>query len=239
MSDATLVLCMAGLYRRFREAGYTTPKYLLPVRGEPILAWIVRELAPRRLVLVANRRDQGHEQAIRSALALGGVPGADLHFVGDTSGQAETAAIGARRALALGFDGPMAFHNVDTVLLGRDLAAIGAVLGLAQGYIDVFDNDSPAYSYVAVDGDRVTRIVEKQVISRHATTGLYGFRSPAYYLARQAATAHRSRGEFYVSDVYKAMLEDGEQIQVGRGAGGAVVLGTPAEYEAYVAESGR
>ena len=239
MSAPVLTLCMAGLYSRFRDAGYTTPKFLLTVQGETILGWIVRELAPEALVLVANERDAAHADAIRGAVADAGRPDADLHFVGDTSGQAETAAIGARRVAALGHTGPIVFHNVDTVLQGRDLATIGRVLDGSDGFIDVFDSQSAAYSYVAVDGDRVTDIAEKVVISRHATTGLYGFHSATDYLRRAAATTHRSRGEFYVSDVYRGMLDAGADIRIDPAPKPAIVLGTPAEYEAWVAEHGR
>jgi dTDP-glucose pyrophosphorylase len=237
MAQPVLVLCMAGLYSRFRKAGYATPKFLLTMSGQTIIARIVSELAPAALVLIANERDAEHGDAIRAALATIGHGDADLHFVGDTSGQAETAAIGARRALALGHTGPLVFHNIDTVLLERDLGAIGDILTRSDGFIDVFDNDSAAYSYVAVDGDRVTDIAEKVVISRHATTGLYGFRSAAYYLEQAAETTRRSKGEFYISDVYRRMLDHGADIRIETESGPAIILGTPAEYESWTQEN--
>lgn len=229
MPEPALVLCMAGLYRRFRDAGYTTPKFLLPVGEETLLARIARLLPAPELLLVANERDREHEAAIRAAVPTGG-----LLFVGDTSGQAETAAIGARE-LAPRWTGPVLFHNVDTLVIGRDLHRIGEILARADGFVDVFDSDSPAYSYVAVDGARVTAIAEKVVISRHATTGLYGFRSCATYLEACAATTTRSRGEFYVSDVYRTLLERGGVVEIDAAREGqdTVVLGTPEEYERW------
>lgn len=224
-----VVLCMAGLYRRFRDAGYTTPKYLLPLQGRPILRHVVDGLDPDGLLLVANARDVVHEAAIRAAV---GRP-AELTWVGDTSGQAETAAIGARRVAELGFVGPILFHNVDTVVRGRALEAIGAVLAEADGFIDVFPQSSPAYSYVSLDGVRVTDIAEKVVISPHATTGLYGFRSAEVYLRAANATTRRSEGEFYISDVYRTLLDRGADLRadpVGEGHE-TLVLGTPVEYE--------
>ena len=44
VSAPTLVLCMAGHYTRFRDAGYRGPKFLLTVRTETILSRIVRAL---------------------------------------------------------------------------------------------------------------------------------------------------------------------------------------------------
>ena len=220
---------MAGLYRRFREAGYTTPKFLLPLRGRSILAHIVDELSPERLLLVANERDLPHADAIRAA-----APGAVLKFIGDTEGQAQTAMEAASLALAQGWGGdPLVFHNVDTILYDRDLRRIGQILREADGFIDVFDADSPAYSYVRVDADNwVTEMAEKVVISRHATTGLYGFASPESYLSHARATTERTKGEFYVSNVYSRMLAQGCRIRIEPVPRRTVILGTPAEYEA-------
>ncbi len=238
----TLVLCMAGIYRRFREAGYTTPKYLLPVDGAPLLARLAAELAPQvdEVVLVANTRDAAWRDAIVAAMAEAGGPPATLHFVGDTSGQAETAAIGARLVRGAG---PVLFHNVDTLLFGRDLRSYGAALERADGLIDVFPNDSPAYSYVQLGGAPqggfapIVDIAEKRVISPHATTGMYGFASAAAYLDHAARTTHRSGGEFYISDVYRHLLDHGATLLAPTDVAGhrTVVLGTPAEYEAWVA----
>jgi len=224
---------MAGLYRRFRDAGYTTPKFLLPVQGRSILSIIVEELRPASLVLVANRRDRDHEDAIRGAVGA-----CRLLWIGDTGGQAETAAIGAR---AVESGGPIVFHNVDTIVKGRDLVEVGSRLSEAAGYIDVFDSDEPVFSYVAVEGGRIVEIREKVVISRHATTGLYGFASAEGYLAACAATSQRSGGEFYISDVYQTLLDRGERLVINASSEGheTLVLGTPSQYEAHIARVGR
>ena len=60
-----LVFCMAGLYKRFRDAGYTTPKFLLPWDGRPVMEWIVARMYDPAVfagvVFVANRRDREDE----------------------------------------------------------------------------------------------------------------------------------------------------------------------------------
>lgn len=239
MTEPTLALCMAGRYRRFAEAGYRTPKFLLPWRASTILAEIVRELAPTRLLCVANRRDEHHTDAILAAARAGGVDEPVLRFIGDTEGQAATAQEAARLAADQGWDGPFVLHNVDTVLVGRDLSHIGVLLGEADGFIDVFRSGSAAYSYVDVEADggrqRVTRIAEKVVISPWATSGLYGFTSPQAYEDAAARTTARSRGEFYVSDVYGTVLREGGRILANAAddpGRQTIILGTPAEYRA-------
>lgn len=243
MSEPILVLCMAGRYSRFRQAGYTTPKFLLPVDKagrQTILGWITDELAPTRVVCVTNTRDDVHLGEVERILSAGGAREVAVRSTGDTEGQAATAILGAEVVVQQGWNGPILFHNIDTVLLGRDLAAMGARLASCDGLIDVFAHDAPIYSYCAVDGDRVTAIAEKVVIGPWATSGLYGFSSAGIYLRHAAATAHRSGGEFYISDVYRTMLDAGCDLRVSPASlADTLVLGTPAEYEAWFAEHAR
>mgnify|MGYP002779850139 CR=1 FL=1 len=232
-----LVLCMAGLYKRFRDAGYDTPKFLLPWAGRTVLETILDEMlgggAFSRAVLVGNVRDAAHEARLRNVLKRAAVD-TDLKFVSDTGGQAETALIAARY-LDTRFDAggePVVFHNVDTVLLGRDYHDVAAALGEWDGYLDVFPSASPNFSYAATDETgAVTAVAEKRVISPFASTGLYGFRSAAAYA--EWAEWSTFAGEFYVSDVFRRVLADGGRVTLNRSSVGhrTIVLGTPAEYE--------
>ena len=236
-----LVYCMAGLYKRFRDAGYLTPKFLLPWEGRPALDHVIGTMYDASVfsdvVLVANQRDQPSADSIRRVMAAHNIPPNRLTFVPDTRGQAETALLGLDHLDRIGAspDRPVLFHNIDTVLIGRDYRTINRTLHEAHGYIDVFDADSPAYSYVSADAaGRVSKIAEKIVISRHATTGLYGFASARVYREHAGATAYR--GEFYISDVYRSMLEAERDIRINTSSTEhrTIIVGTPAEYEALV-----
>lgn len=241
-----LVFCMAGVYRRFREAGYATPKFLLPWRGTTILEEIIRQIlgtnpidSPFRSVcFVANERDQSwHEQLVR---VLNGfkIPSSAVRYVQDTPGQAATALLAGPLLRSLrgehAHDEPVVFHNIDTILIGRDFDELRRTLQQVDGYIDVFDADSPSYSFVqATPAGRVTEIVEKKVISRHATTGLYAFASWRLYETWAAQTT-AAGNEFYISDVYKRMLNAGLDIRMNTSSTDhqTIILGTPTEYEA-------
>jgi hypothetical protein len=237
-----LVFCMAGLYARFRRAGYALPKYLLPVEGgESLLAAIVAPFAKsgcfHRVLFVANRRDEAHRLEIETVARAAGAP-AEVVFIGDTGGQAETACL-ALDVLAAGASDPVekvVFHNVDTILENRDFCRLSALLDEYDGVIDVFDADRPIYSYVALDAaGTVVDIAEKVVLSRHATSGLYAFASGR----RFTETFRRATfpAEAYISDVYKQMLREGARLAVYRAENAAdtLILGTPLEYEAYLA----
>lgn len=239
-----MAFCMAGTYRRFREAGYTTPKYLLPAGdGRTVLGRILDGLLDRvavgRVCFVANRRDERHVPAIHAELVKRDIAKRALRLIGDTAGQADSAIEACNLLDDLGSHGdrPVAFHNVDTILEGRDLSLVSHTLGTAAGWIDTFTSASPAFSYVAAGPDgRVRAIVEKRVISDCATTGLYAFSSRAHF-RRCAWGPWAPTGEHYISSVYQRMLDHGDIVIAGR-AGPAtktLVLGTPAEYEAHLA----
>jgi len=239
----TLVICLVGLGTRFTEKGYPEPKFLLPLHDKrSMLAVIVAELIkiqrPRRLIAVVNDRYREKSGEILEDLGPLGLTQDGLHFVPLTRGQAETAAIAARNLVEDG-DGarPIVFHNGDTLLYGRNLGEVGDRLVDAVGLIDVFEADSLAYSYVEVDGTGgAMRIAEKQLISPWATTGFYGFRNPELYL--DAYNDSTFTGEEYISAVYQTVIDRGGRVEIlNAGPAGTDILGTPEEYEAYLARS--
>ena len=235
-----LILCMAGIYRRFREAGYDRPKYLLPWDHATVLDAVMDGLlhdgAFTGAILIANQRDESWAESIRTVMDRHAIPPQHLLFTTDTAGQADTGLIGidGLERLSVPADRPIVFHNVDTVLLNRDWHAVAASLAVDDGWIDTFDADSAAYSYVAVDAAmRVTAIAEKVAISRLATSGLYGFADANAYRAA-CVRSLADRGERYISGVYRTMLQDGACLRAGRPGPSTdtLILGTPAEYEA-------
>lgn len=244
-SEMNLVFCMAGIYRRFREAGYTTPKFLLPWRGTTVLDHILASMlgqpptAFSSVHFVANQRDMPWHDRLARVLGLWGIDAGCVRYVGDTAGQAATALIGIdllRDRLGGASElQPVAFHNIDTILLNRDYREIAGVLGASDGYIDCIDADSPAYSFVGADAaGRAIEIAEKIVISRNATTGFYAFKSARTYRDWATQTSPAA-GEFYISDVYKRMIAAGCDVRINTrlpDVQDTIILGTPAEYEA-------
>jgi NDP-sugar pyrophosphorylase family protein len=237
-----LIFCMAGLYRRFREAGYTEPKFLLPWHNATVLHHIVGELSRSeafdQILLVANRRDRPYRDRILAELGPLGIGEERLVFVGDTDGQAATASTGIDLldAIAAPADRRVVFHNIDTLVCGRDLRAVAALLQRCDGWIDTFTSADPAFSYVRCDDrDRVIEIAEKRVISDRATTGLYAFAN-ADDFRRAVAHEDAGSGERYISDVYRSMIVDGKWIEAGCSRPeDTLIFGTPSQYEHLIA----
>lgn len=239
---------MAGRYQRFRDAGYATPKFVLPYRGKTTLEHVVGEMVNSpggkgvfgRVVLVANERDRASAGEVSRVLeCLGLADRSHVAWVPDTKGQAHTASLGVdvlERVWGMReLETPVLFHNIDTILMGRDYRAIAAEFACGvDGYVDCIDSDKPQYSYVRTQpgSNAAVEVREKVVISRNATTGLYGFASGAKY--RRWAAGVDYANEFYISDVYRAMLREGRRIVVNTSHAGheTIIVGTPAEYEA-------
>ena len=100
----------------------------------------------------------------------------------------------------------------------------------------IFDSNSENYSYVELSGDKIIEIVEKKVISPHATSGLYGFTSlyeyQKYYLEYKSGLDGNFSSEIYISDVIKFMISKGKtfKTKLQTLSQNTIVLGSPKEY---------
>jgi NDP-sugar pyrophosphorylase family protein len=228
-----LILTMAGHYKRFLQEGYKIPKYLLPWGGKTVLSAILAELNKdqifKNIFLVANNRDEAYLPHVRAVMRDEGILSSNLIVTGDTSGQVETAMIGVRVLESIiGEDSsPIFFHNIDTILLSRDLNVARDALYTKTGFIDVFNANNKNYSYVlAGPAGEVTDIAEKIVISNLATSGLYGFNNI------ETINKYFSPQDLFISSIYKKMIDDGCEVAVSNEhqESDTIVLGTPFEY---------
>jgi len=242
-----IVIPMAGLSARFTQAGYTVPKYMLEARGRTLFEhavlsfeayfaatpflFIHREVAGTGDFVAAKCRSLGIGEARAVALEA------------PTAGQAETVALGLRRAGVA--DGtPVTIFNIDTFRPGFrfpdsfDLAAV-------DGYLEVFPGSGSNWSYVrpvAPGSDRVAETTEKVPISDLCCTGLYHFRSAGQYLDAYGdfaggGAARLGLKELYVAPMYNLLIGQGADIRYARIAPEEVVFcGVPVEYDAFLAE---
>jgi len=229
-----LILTMAGRYQRFVDEGYKMPKYLLPWGERTILWTILHELVHNggfeEIHLIGNHRDEGFMPHVRAIMRACGIDRERLHLVADTSGQAETASLGIQKVSdSQRRSGvPIVFHNVDTILYGRDAGKVAAALREVDGYIDVFSSSDHGYSYVlADDSGRVLEIAEKIVVSEMATSGFYGFANAETFLDHFDPSEDR-----YISAVYGKMIRDQKVVVAGgtHDESDTIVLGSPSDY---------
>lgn len=236
MAEINLVICMAGYNTRFHDVGFDIPKYLLPWNGTTIIHDILKNFDyPVQTILVANKRDIYFKDQLVETIRPLELDERNILYIGDTKGQAHTAAIGIDQLYRSEL--PTFIHNADTILTGRDIDVTADILeDKHDAYVDVFVGNSPKYSYVRAYEDTVLEIVEKKQISPYASSGLYGFKSASLY-TEYYNKCIQQREELYVSDVIQKMIEDGKKVFMN-GLGGnqdTIVLGSPQEYGIEIA----
>jgi dTDP-glucose pyrophosphorylase len=233
---AALVICMAGLNTRFHDVGFDIPKYLLPWREETIIYEILKQLGTfDEVLLLANKRDVYFMPDLIKTIEPLGLGKDNIHYIGDTNGQAHTAYIGAsllKNKLQTFF-----VHNADTLLVGRDFKSIESTM--SDAYVDVFIANNPKYSYVRSKDGLVTEIAEKTSISPFASSGLYGFYNAQLYEKMYEALSENFTGkEMYIANVLDYMIKN-NNLFVGlnelNNSYETIVLGTPQEYGLEVA----
>jgi UDP-N-acetylglucosamine diphosphorylase / glucose-1-phosphate thymidylyltransferase / UDP-N-acetylgalactosamine diphosphorylase / glucosamine-1-phosphate N-acetyltransferase / galactosamine-1-phosphate N-acetyltransferase len=213
-----IVVPMAGLGSRFSQAGYTTPKPLIPVLGKPMYAWAVDSLplaAATQLIFILLRsqpeypvlkRDLEERYAARHPLVL------DVPEL--TAGQAVTV---LRAKEIIDNETPLLIHNADTAFEVDQRWVREAMDSHTDGALLVFRSDEKRWSYSREDETgRVVEVREKQVISPWASTGTYWFRHGTDFvrLAENRYRGHRSEsGEFYVAPLYNDLAAEGKSIR--------------------------
>jgi len=234
-----IIVPLGGEGRSFAERGYTFPKPLIEVAGQPLIEIVVRNVAPaepHQFVFVC-RREHVQRFALGDVLRLI-APG--CHVV-----TMRKATAGALCSVLLGIehldqDAELLIANADQrvdVSIDRFLAHARA--GDWDGSIMTFPNTHPRWSYVRTEGDQVVAVAEKQPISRSATVGLYYFRCGGDFVRAAERLLLKSasvRGEFYVAPVYNELVLMGRRVGVFPiEASQMHGLGTPEEVERYEA----
>jgi hypothetical protein len=109
-----------------------------------------------------------------------------------------------------------------------------------DGVISTFLQEDPTdlrWSYANINGEgEVTQVAEKKFIGPLATTGIYGWKRGADFVAdAEAMIAENVRvnGEFYVCPVYNASLARGARIRT-HNCEKMWGLGVPVDYEYFL-----
>ncbi len=199
----------AGVGTRLRPHTHTAPKVLLNVAGKPILAHILDEiigLGVDELVLIVGYMGERIRQYVDSHYDV------SVHYV------EQPERLGLGHAVSLARDvvrsGPVLIVLGDTIFD----ADFKRILSGQANYIGVKPVEEPSrFGIVEVDGNRVTRLVEKpeRPASNLAIVGIY-------YVAESAAlftaleeimeAGIKTKGEYQLTDALQRMIENGMEM---------------------------
>jgi UDP-N-acetylglucosamine diphosphorylase / glucose-1-phosphate thymidylyltransferase / UDP-N-acetylgalactosamine diphosphorylase / glucosamine-1-phosphate N-acetyltransferase / galactosamine-1-phosphate N-acetyltransferase len=213
-----IVMPMAGLGSRFRQAGFTVPKPLNEGRGRPMYAWATDSLPLDRgtrliFILLASqpecpdlqrdilRRYARHQPVILTVPEL-------------TAGQAITV-LRARDLIAN--DEPLLIHNADTAFDTDPAWVQDAWDRGCQGALLVFPSNEKRWSFSReTAGGWVDLVREKEVISPWATTGTYWFRRGNDFVRaadQRVQAGRREASEYYVGPLYNDLITQGARVK--------------------------
>ncbi len=207
-----IIIPMAGESSRFFNAGYTVPKYMLPLGRETVFDKSVKTFQKYFnnayfIFVVRNDKYNSFEFVYDHAKLLG-IKMFDIQILKEqTRGQAETVykAI-VNHQIRMSYD-ELVIFNIDTIRHNLDIP-----IGNFSSYFDAFYDptaDEKKWSFCKVSEvyeDVLTETAEKKKISNWCSTGLYIFGSVKNFANVYEEAYGNDLYNFYVAPLYNYLI---------------------------------
>lgn len=239
-----ILIPMAGRGKRFLDEGYTTPKPMIDIKGQPMIFRVVQNLGISPIdeddnlvfLCLSSFLDSEYGLRFRNLMDECVKRYTVIEVPSVTDGAACTALLAED---LINSDEPLFITDCDHLI--KDLAHPWTGLDYfkkrdVSGGVWCHLSDHPKWSYTKVRDGLVREIAEKQVISELANTGDYYYKHGAEFVDYAHAMIDKNdrvKGEFYIAPVFNYYLADNKPL-------GAFVLnqmvplGTPADLEEYL-----
>jgi len=239
-----VVVTMAGTGLRFRQAGYTKPKYEITAHGRSLFDWSMLSLenflsSQSRAIFVclAENNSAGYVHARSRELGLNDIHVIELEHL--TDGQATSAYLSKHLWWQ---SEPLLIYNVDTFVMPRALKPSDIRPG-SDGWIPCFQAPGEHWSFVKLGSDGWAQdVAEKERISEYASIGLYWFSRASDFVEAYDAFSESggefSHGERYIAPLYKHLILNKKKVSISDLPVRDVnVLGTPDELGTFTRRS--
>jgi len=211
-----IVVPMAGAGSRFETAGYTFPKPLIEVRGEPMIAKVVKNINLQGQYIFLVQKTHYEKYNLQGLLTLIAPNCKIVQIDGLTEGAACTV---LKAKEYINNNEPLIIANSDQYIKWNSFETISSFNHKdADGGILSFTSVHPKHSFAKVDSNGyVTEVAEKNPISNNATVGIYHWKQGADFVryAEQMISKNiRTNNEFYICPVYNEAIQDGKKIKI-------------------------
>lgn len=211
-----IVVPMAGAGSRFETAGYTFPKPLIEVRGEPMIAKVVKNLNLQGQYIFLVQKTHYEKYNLQGLLTLIAPNCKIVQIDGLTEGAACTV---LKAKEHINNNEPLIIANSDQYIKWNSFETISSFNHKdADGGILSFTSVHPKHSFAKMDSNGyVTEVAEKNPISNNATVGIYHWKQGADFVryAEQMISKNiRTNNEFYICPVYNEAIQDGKKIKI-------------------------
>lgn len=213
-----VVIPMAGAGSRFQIAGYDVPKPFIEFENKMMIEHVISSFKgiDANFILVLQEKFLSEQkkqlEILKSKYTLDFVTVPKL-----TMGAAITA-LAAHKKIKPEYD--IIFADSDNIFSAGDIADFitYAKKNHFSGALLTINSDKPCYSYAKVDSNGyLIETKEKEVISNHAITGVYYFKSVDEFrdaVIDLVVESDLSKGEFYMSNVYNHLKKFTNKIGV-------------------------
>lgn len=209
---------MNGLGNRFSRENYGLPKPLIPVLGKPMLFWLLDNLNLKPVNSIIMPYTSLLDNYNFQSQLLERYPDVNFQFIPlsySTRGAAETIQIALQTLDQADLLYNFMLMDCDTFYF-QDIVSDYQTSNNPNTIFYFTDiQDQPIFSYITLQEGQVTDIAEKRRISDFANCGVYCFSSGRLlldYCNKLLNTQLTVNNEYYVSGIYKKMLEDGMEI---------------------------
>lgn len=236
-----VVITMAGIGSRFKDAGYNIPKYMIEAHGKSLFHWSMISLSDfhsdSKFIFIVREDDNASEfiKLECSKMSISDYHIIEIDYM--TDGQATTALLAEKHWKD---NDPLLIYNIDTYVEEGELLK-SHIKG--DGFIPCFVGQGDHWSFVKLDNnnDKAVEVREKQRISDNCTLGAYYFRScnlyKGIYDSYYADGSNIEKSEKYVAPLYNSMINKKYDVYISIVNSKKIhVLGTPKELELFIME---
>ena len=228
-----IIVPMAGAGSRFEKAGFTFPKPLIEVKGQPMIAKVVENLNLQGRYIFLVQKAHYEQYDLKNLLNLI-APGCEIVQIDELTEGAACTVLKARDLI--NNNEPLIISNSDQWIKWNSFETISSFNNVDGGIL-TFKSVHPKHSFAKVDGDGfVTEVAEKNPISSDATVGIYHWKRGSdfvKYADQMIEKNIRTNNEFYVCPVFNEAIGDNKKIKVfpiEKMWG----LGTPEDLDRYI-----
>jgi HAD superfamily hydrolase (TIGR01509 family) len=210
-----VLIPMAGAGSRFEKAGYTFPKPLIDVEGEPMIKLVSENINMDANFIYIVQKSHREKYNLDTLLNLVS-PGCKIVEVdGITEGAAVTTLLAKEH---INNDSPLVMANSDQFIDWDSNEFMYKMSETnADGGIVTFKATHPKWSFAKLDENGyVTEVAEKNPISDIATVGIYYWSKGSDYVKYAEQMIERNvrvNNEFYVCPVFNEAIGDGKKIR--------------------------
>ena len=211
-----VLIPMAGAGSRFEKAGYTFPKPLIDVKGEPMIKIVSENLNIEANFIYIVQKSHREKYNLDTLLNLISPNCKIVEVDGITEGAACTSLLAKE---FIDNDKPLIMANSDQFIEWDSNEFMYKMNETnADGGIVTFTSIHPKWSFAKIDNDGfVTEVAEKNPISDIATVGVYFWKRGSDYVKyaeQMIAKDIRVNNEFYVCPVFNEAIGDNKKIRV-------------------------